>query len=177
MKNILILLCAFVLVGAGCLGSKIFSGNEVEGDWVLAFDLPQGWVMAKDYDATSPSALVNQEIDSSLSDIIIQSTEKAILEPGKQADYSLGLTENDFVSANYTYIRAFRLDGHRIIPSEAEDLGGGFSVISNDDGTSTYYLETDGGKYQFMVLQNGNGGGDAERVIFSAKEVTSHITE
>ncbi len=172
MKKIFLTLLAFVIVGAGCIGGGILSNKHISGDWVLTFDLPDGWVMTHDYDSGSATASLRTEIEPGFSDVVIQSTDKLILLNGKEPDLSKGLTDDDFISENYIYIRVLRLDERRVIPSEAKDLGNGFSFVELEAGEGVYYLQVGANKYQFIVEYNGQLIEDAEQVIFSAQEVT-----
>ncbi|MFA6522012.1 MAG: hypothetical protein WCT24_00215 [Patescibacteria group bacterium] len=186
MKKLLLALGSILLVGAGCFGGKTLLGG-VEGDWWLSFSLPEGWVMTRDYTANDPTSKLNRDLDSTLSDIMIQSTDKLVLSAGQTPDLSQGLTADQFVSENYTRIRVFHLDSHSIIPSEATDMGNGFKKLDLCAGTETctlegsaqyaYYFEQDGEKFKFTLEQNGQSIESAETVLTSAKLVTEFQNE
>jgi hypothetical protein len=168
MKNFhKLLVCAFAVmaIGAGCLG--IGGQSEATGPWWLAFDLPAGWGMYANYskNVTDPGAAT---IDRKLTDVILQSTSKPVVLPGKTA----GKDVSDFVDKDFTYIRVFRYDVNLTkIPSDAEDLGNGFYKLVNEKGT-TYYLKGQYGIYKFSTTQVGQELSVAEAVIMTAKEVT-----
>lgn len=172
MKQFFLAFTAIVLVltGAGCAASNLWSsmsGSEnVEGPWRLAFDLPEGWVMVKEYDEPRNEAITpSQTVSHDLETIILQSTEKAIVESGTPKD---SVSAETYVTSEYTMIRVDRLDARRVIPSNAEDLGNGFSVAEGK-----YYFQTSSGeKYQCVVTNNGGDENLAKTIILSAKLVT-----
>ncbi len=156
---------AVLAIGAGCLG---FGGKEeVTGHWWLSFDLPAGWGMYMNYskNTADPSAAV---IDRKVTDVVLQSTTKPVVLPGKSA----GSDVTDFVDKDFTYIRAFRYDVNLTkVPDEAEDLGNNFFKVVGEKGT-VYYLKGQYGIYKFTVTQVGQELSVAEQVILSAVEVT-----
>ncbi|MFA6130803.1 MAG: hypothetical protein WC730_00875 [Patescibacteria group bacterium] len=182
MKKLLIPLVGLLFLGAGCLGFGS-GGQAIVGDWWLNFSLPQGWVVTRDYRASDATAKLNTEIDSSLSDLVIQSTDKLILTSGQAADLSGGNTADQYINENYTAIRVFHLDARSIVPSEAEDIGDGFKKLDlcatsetcTYDGSSryVYYFETGVEKFKFTILQNGQTIDVAESTIKTAQLVTA----
>lgn len=160
----------FVLAGAGCAASGVLSSlsgdSNVEGKWKLAFDLPEGWVMVKEYDEPRTSAVTpSQEVTNDISTIILQNTSKAIVEGGLPQD---SVSPDTYVTSAYTMIRADRLDPRRIIPKDAENLGNGFFLAEG----KYYFQSSTGEKYQFVVTNNGGSEEMAKAIILSAKVVT-----
>ena len=152
----------FVLMGFGCGGG---SSPSEGGPWWLSFDLPSGWGMYANYskNIADPSTLT---IDRKMTDVVIQSTTKPIVLPGKSA----GKEVTDFVEKDFTHIRIYRYDVNLTkIPEDAEDIGNGFYKLSKDDKT-TYYLKGTYGNYKFVVTQEGQDMAKAEEVILTAKE-------
>lgn len=154
-------------IGAGCLG---FGGKAdvVAGPWWLSFDLPAGWAMYDNYskNVADPSVAL---IDRKVTDVVLQSTSKPVVLPGKSA----GTEVTDFVDKDFTFIRAFRYDVNLTkVPDAAEDIGNGFFKLVNDKGT-TYYLKGQYGIYKFVTTQVGQDISVAEKVILSAVEVTN----
>lgn len=176
---------ALVLLGAGCADRiPLISDPEpetVSGNWVLVFDLPEGWVMVEDYSEprTTP-AFPSLDVTHDQPDVIIQSTSKAIVAGGIAPDASVDAAT--YVSSDFTQIRAFHLDERRIVPSEAEDLGDGWYRLKLcEDGEDCtiygqhnydYYYVTETAKYKFSITTNGQDVSDAVDVIQSAQEVT-----
>jgi len=185
-QKILLSMLALLLAGVGC-----FSTNQEEvqdsvagsGEWNLAFELPDGWVMVPHYqnDVAIETA---SALDPSLSDVVLQSTEKNIwmsagTSPNEEQLLELG-GEDSVVYDDYTYIRVVEFAPNSVIPSEAEDLGDGFfRVMLCEDGGECqlggksnyeYYLETDDQKYRFYINQNNQDLSVAEEVILSAEE-------
>jgi len=172
MKNIFIslVLGVLVLAGAGCAASGMISSlsgdANVEGKWKLAFDLPEGWAMVKEYDEPRIDAVTpSQEITHDLSTVILQNTSKAIVEGGLPKDT---VSSDTYVTSAYTMIRADRLDPRRIIPKDAENLGNGFFLAEG----KYYFQSSTGEKYQFVVTNNGGSEETARAIILSAKVVT-----
>lgn len=170
-----------VLAGAGCAASNIFSSlsgsDVVEGKWRLAFDLPPGWVMVKEYDSPRKEAVTpSQDVTHDLATILLQSTEKAIVDHGTPG---ATVSTDTYVTSNYTEIRVDKLDTRRVIPSDATDLGKGFSYAEGK-----YYYQTESGeKYQFTVTasyENSVEGYDAlndstvKAIVLSARPVTKY---
>ncbi len=161
-----------VLAGGGCAASNFVSSivgdANVEGKWRLAFDLPEGWVMAKEYDEPRDTVVTpDQNVTHDLATVVLQSTEKAIVE-GSRPDAAT-VPENTYVVANYSSIRVDRLDERRIIPKDAEDLGNGFSTSEG----KYYFVSPSGEKYQFVITSDDKDLSDEIAVILSAKTVTA----
>ncbi len=159
-----------VLMGGGCAASGIVSsitGNgNVEGKWRLAFELPAGWVMVGEYDAPKTDPVIpSQDVTRDAATIMLQSTEKAIVESGVPENT---VSTETYVTSNYTFIRVDVLDARRVIPRDAENLGNGFFFAEEK-----YYFVTEAGeKYQFVISQNGGDDAVARAIILSAKPVT-----
>jgi hypothetical protein len=156
MKKFLLLIPALLLLGAGC---SFVANAPVEGKWQLAFDLPAGWIMAVPYEE---DGTVSQEVRRDDSEVWLQDTE------------TLAPTNK---------IEATKLDSHRALPTEREDLKNGFfrvkmceeggACTAGGHGNYDYYLATDEGNYKFEYF------GDlkvVEPIIKSAKRVT-HYTD
>jgi hypothetical protein len=169
MKKLLLSLGLLLAVGGGCVNVGDLTGNlggdkTVEGDWHLAFDLPSGWVMVEPYENPDVEAVVpNQEVDRDMTEVYLQSTDKAIVE-GETPDGEV-VPADTYVQEDFTQIRVTRLDTRRVIPSEAEDLGDGFFKLEDD-----FYLKTDDANYKFEI--RGDDRNRAEDVIMSAEVVT-----
>ncbi|MCH8049328.1 hypothetical protein IH979_01290 [Patescibacteria group bacterium] len=170
--KLLISALALVLIGAGCFGavtpSQEETPEEITGNWWLRFDLPEGWVMAPDY-GEGNAVPSSDSITPDMTDIVLQSTSKSIVIREVEPD----ILEEEVETENFTYIRVFRLAERRSIPDEVEDLGNGFYREKVSEGEYEYYLETDVGKYQFIIPQRKQELSVAEEVIFSAKQVTA----
>ncbi|MBU1126145.1 MAG: hypothetical protein ABH826_02470 [Patescibacteria group bacterium] len=181
MKKILLFAVSLALVGAGCLGG----GNKtVEGDWVLAFDLPKEWVMVAPYSLDSPIDLEKQ-IERTDSEVWLQSTPKLIYQssgfkPNDETIAEAGLDwDEDVVTQEYSQIVVTYLDSRRLIPEGAEDLGNGFykfKLCEDDEDCRIggaynyeYYLVTQDAKFKFQVSGEVN---KVEDIIFSAEETT-----
>jgi hypothetical protein len=178
MKKALFGLFILVLIGGGCVFNR-----PVEGDWFLAFDMPEGWVMVKSYMLGSEAIPINDAITRDISEIVIQSTSKGVYySTGSMPDELTLQRIGEIETENFSYIRVLKLDDRRIIPSDAEDLGDGFSKlkICDDGGECTaggrynydYYLQTENGKFQFLITLKGHDIDEAEDLILSAQEVT-----
>ena len=164
-----------VLLGAGCAGNG-GSTASVEGKWQLAFDLPQGWVMAKAYDENSLHDL-SQDVKHTETDVILQNTDKKICLAGD----ATCAADSAKIADGAVMIEATKLDSHRVLPSDREVLGDRFSRIKlcDDGGDCTkggkgnydYFLETDDGNYKFSYYGDSNA---AKNVITSAKVVTKY---
>jgi len=184
-KPIIYALCALLLVGFGCSSSPADdeTTSDTSSDWWLGFDLPEGWVMVRHY---SWDQLISEQepIDTSLTDVVLQSTDKNIIQssgwwPDDEQFEELG-GEDQFTGEDYTHIRVVRFASNSVIPSEAEDLGDGFYRVEmceeGEDctigGSSRYeyYLELEDNKYKFYISQRDQDLSVAEEVIFSAVE-------
>jgi len=175
---------ALVLVGGGCADNIPLIGgvDTVEGKWRLAFDLPQDWVMVEDYDSPRSEIVTpSLEVTRDLSDVIVQSTSKAIVSGGVSPDSEVA--EDSFIGSDFTQIHVYYLDERRIIPSEAEDLDGGWYRLklceAGEDCTiygqynyDYYLVAASGSKYKFSIITNNQDPQAAVAVIMSAKEVT-----
>lgn len=181
MKKLLLALGLLLAVGAGCVSlGKVGGTKTVEGDWYLAFDLPSGWVMTVPYQTPNTEPVTpSQTVDRGDNEVYLQSTGKALLIGGVAPEASV--PADSYVTLdNNMQIRVSRLDPHRAIPSEAEDLGHDFSRVKlceeGEDcqigGRSNYdyYFHTDSANYKFIVY--GDDVNQAENVIMSAQEVT-----
>jgi hypothetical protein len=170
MKKLLLSLCAMVLVvmGAGCI-PELGKNDGVKGDWYLAFDLPEGWIMAKEYDAPRDAAVTPvQEVDTSMKTIVLQSTNKAIVRNGQKPVETIAA--DTYVLENYSVIDVYKLDPRFVVSKNAEDLGNGFVTA---DGK--YFLTaSDGSRYQFVIKTNGQSEDVAKQIILSAKLVTDY---
>ncbi len=181
MKKIALFLLAFVFVGAGCASSL---GNKtVQGEWTLAFDLPEGWVMVQPYQPSDTPINLGGDIEPTDSEVVLQSTSAHILTGGVGIEEDRVSLFGDYLTVEdaWTQISVTKLDTRRVIPSEAEDLGDGFfkETVCEEGGECTqyaqsrfvYYLKTDAANYKFMVLQSNQDITVAEEVIFSAEVV------
>lgn len=179
MNKILIAASVFLLIGAGCLGigEKLSKKNQVSGDWMLAFDLPKNWVMVSPY-AEGGKVNLENKIEKNQNEIYLQNTSDSVwFGEGSSEDVSIKTVSEDVVQ-----ISVSKIDARRIVPSEAEDLGDGFSVVKlcEDDGTCRaggklnyeYYFVDGDDKFRFTVLEKGIDRVDIEKVIRSAKMVS-----
>lgn len=172
----------FLMLGVGCKpisqvatiddvpnsGVSVDKPAEVvSGSWYLTFNLPKDWVMVPQYDEGVQKDVTSVPVTSDMSDVIVQSTNKIIALTG-----SSELEKDSFVTDDYSYIRAFRLDKHSVIPAEATDLGNNFFKLEKGVN-ATYYLKGKGSNYKFVVYYDGVNLSEAEKVIVSAKEVTA----
>ncbi len=177
MKKAIFGLFALVLLGAGCMPAA-----TVEGDWFLAFDLPDGWVMVREYNMGGEAVPVDEGVSREISDIVLQSTSSHIYTSSVELDEEALAMTGEIVADHFTYIRVLKLDDRRVIPSESENMGDGFYKEDMCEGVESceleradryrYYFETDTSKYQFLVTQAGQEIEEAEGVILSATEVT-----
>lgn len=161
MKKIVLGLCSLVLIGAGCAPG---STQVADSDWWLALDLPEDWVMVAHYGDKVPDP-TSVAITSAMSDVVVQSTALPIELEGEQLDETI----EAFVSEDYTYIRIFRYDDRKVIPSEATDLGDGFYYDDSGEGES-YWYEGEYGKYRFHLTIDSQDRETASDVILSAQE-------
>ncbi len=152
-------------------GTSLVSDVKVEGVWHLAFDLPKGWVMVQQYGEDDDKKPTDGKIDNQMTDVVLQSTDKIVALTG-----SSELAEGTFVTDDYTYIRAFRMDKSSIIPAEAVDVGNGFSKLEKGVNL-TYYMKGEFANYKFVVYWDEQEQSVAEGVITSAKEVTDFVTK
>ncbi len=176
-KTLLVAAFSLVLVGAGCSGGEKTDNKVVEGDWILAFDLPEEWVMVAQYDATGDGINLEKEITRSDSDVVLQSTNQSILNGSGAVPDDLDM--ETVVTENFVEINATHLDARRVVPSEGEDLGNGFSKLKLcedggdcQNGSSSnyeYYYQTEEEKFKFTIDLNGRELTEAENVILSAQ--------
>src|SRR3989338_3277691 len=178
MKTILLAAFVLILAGGGCSGVA----NEVSGKWRLAFDMPEGWVMVKNYKQDSNSVPeLSEDVNRNLADVVLQSTSLPVYTGGIALDASVDA--NAYAMDDFAFIRAFRIDARRIIPSEAEDLGDGWFRVklceANEDCTiygahnyAYYYVAASGDKYMFTLTTVGRSADEAVDVIMTAKEAT-----
>lgn len=173
MKKLLVSSFLLVALGAGCVTSL---GGEVRGPWKLAFDLPQGWIMAAPY--TDGKYFNTQTITPDLSEVVLQSTDKPAL---REAELPDGADAATYVTTDFTRIRAMSLYAGTQVPESAEDLGDGFYKVTTCEGDACvdsispvqyYYVSPDGQKFKFFVIQEGQDLALAESIILSAKLVT-----
>lgn len=173
-----LMLGAMLLAGGGCSSSS--QTATVEGKWRLAFALPEGWAMVKEYNEPRKETVTpDQNVTHDLSTVIIQSTSKAVARTSTPATT---VPADTYVSSNFTKIVAYKLDPRRNIPSSATDLGNGFSqdtdvanVCTGDNvcRATFYYVTPNDEKYQFTVYTNMQSTDAARAVILSAQPVTS----
>jgi hypothetical protein len=169
MKKVFSIALALVLVGAGCTS---LGGNKVvTGDWTLAFDLPNDWVMVQPYQPSDTPINLEGDINPRDSEVILQSTANHILPAGSGEieEDRLGLF-GEVVTSDYLQISVLKLDPRRIIPSESEDLGDGFFK----DG-EVYYFDTGEEKYKFTIKADGLDESAAVDVIMTAQVVEETI--
>lgn len=176
-----------LIMGAGCLSGQ----REVTGDWYLAFDLPSDWVMVDDYNNPGSKAVeLDYDVDRIDSEVVLQNIDKPIV-------FSNGVTPEEsvpadsYVMTNGTRITVTHLDPRRVVPSEAEDLGDGFSQVKlcdeggecQRDGAHNYeyYFVQDANKFKFQVSTHAENKqtaiAEAESIIRSAKLVTQTETQ
>ena len=179
MKTIVLAALALVLLGGGCVGSP----SEVSGKWRLAFDLPEGWVMVKNYRQDSNSVPeLSEDVNRNLADVVLQSTSLPVYTGGIALDASVDA--NAYAMDDFAFVRAFRIDARRIMPADAEDLGNGWLRVKlcepDEDCTIygahnyTYYYEAPSGdKYMFNITTSGQTADQAITVIMSAEEVAA----
>ncbi|MEK7183029.1 MAG: hypothetical protein AAB776_00155 [Patescibacteria group bacterium] len=182
MKKVILALGLLLAVGGGCVSLGKLGGDKVvEGDWSLAFDLPSGWFMTAPYQSPNTEAVVpTQSVEKLDNEIYLQTTDKAILTGGVGAEASVPADSYVTLEGN-SQIRVSRLDPRRVVPSEAEDMGNGFSKVKLcDDGGECeiyghhnydYYLETEDAIYKFIVY--GQDINQIEDIIKSAEVVTA----
>lgn len=139
----------------------------VAGSWYLSFDLPKDWVMVAPYNEAVQNDITRAPVTSDMTDVVLQSTSKIVALTG-----SSDLAKETFVTDDYSYIRAFRLDKHAVIPAEAMDLSNGFFKLEKGVNV-TYYLKGKGSNYKFVVYWDNIDLALVEKVILSAKEVTA----
>ncbi len=180
MQKLFLSLGAVMLLGAGCL--NLGGDKVVSGDWYLAFDLPEGWIMADDYTAPSDERVdLDREISGEDNEIVLQNTDKPIIFGGIQPDEAV--PADSYVAGSGTRIDVTRLDARRLIPDEAEDLGDGFFKLKlcedNEDCTLggkdnyEYYFDAGTDKYRFEAYSSDNNQFDeVEDIIRSAQVVT-----
>jgi hypothetical protein len=176
-------LASITFLGAGCSVAGIpLISSQVSGNWYLSFEMPDGWIMAKPYSEPNEEAVtVSTDVNHTLNEVTLSSTSKAVVAGGVKPDDTVPV--DTYVSDDFSLIHVYRLDTHRIIPSEAEDLGGGFYRLKlcEDDGDCRlggrynyeYYLVTETGKYKFTIQERGQDEQNAIDIIMSAKEVTN----
>ena len=182
MKRLLLFLVSFSLIGAGCIAQEPKLQEAQAGDWYLAFDLPDGWVMSPQYklgeEDPSPS-----DVNRDLKDIVLQSTVKSVFtSSGMISEQASARVEaGEVITEDFVSIRVLKLDSRRVVPSEAEDLGDGFYKlqICEDGGECQlggqfnyqYYYVNGEDKYQFLIAYQGEAITQAEEVILSAVPV------
>ncbi len=160
MKKILLLLGVLALTGAGCL-------NQVKGDWYLAFDLPDEWVMVPAYsEGTMKVDLDGVNLDDD--EVYLQSSSLHMIYDDSEVPEEFVEEVGEVQREDMTRISVLRLSSRRHLPDGAEDLGRGFYK----SGDSYYFEAESGDKYLFTVEQIGQDISVAEDVIFSAEEVT-----
>ncbi len=183
MKNLLFAAAVvLVLGGFGCKtvepaavpdtsanGTSLKAEEKVEGVWHLTFNLPKDWVMVPQYAEDFEKPITSRPINSQLTDVVVQSTNKVIALTGHS-----DLPEGTFITDDYTYIRAFRMDKASIVPAEAEDIGNGFSRLVQGVN-ATFYMKGQYANYKFVVYRDNADLSVAENVVKSAKEVTDFV--
>lgn len=181
MKKLFFALSLLLVVGGGCLSLGRLGGPKiVEGDWYLAFDLPSGWVMTVPYQEPNTAKVVpSQSVDRSENEIFLQTTVIAIVNGGIKPGADVPI-ESYVPLTGQTQIKVSRLDPHRVVPEEAEDIGDGFFKVKlcEDGGDCQIYgrynydlyLKTDTANYKFIIY--GDDVSTAENIIKSAEVVT-----
>lgn len=179
MKKIILGLFVLLLMGAGCFGGG--QQQAVEGDWWLAFDLSDDWVMVRPYTPMN-GIYLEGVIDRELTDVYVQNTEGTIVYRGA-APESDEDTDEQYVTEDYTLIRVTHLDERRLLPRNAEELRDGFHRVYLCEGEEPgcvpgtgadydyYYVASNGAKFKFVINQEGQTLDVAEEIIFSAQEV------
>ena len=172
------MLGGMLLAGGGC--SSPSQTAIVEGKWSLAFSLPEGWAVVKEYNEPRKEAVTpSQDVTHDLPTVVIQSTSKAIV---RTSTPEATVLADSYVSSNFTKIVAYKLDPRRNVPSSATDLGNGFfqdadavNVCTGDNvcRATFYYVTANDEKYQFTVYTNMQSTDAARAVILSAQPVTS----
>lgn len=185
MKKLLLGFATLTLLGAGCAG--VLTGKPVTGEWALAFDMPEGWVMVQPYQASATPINIDGDIEATDSEVYVQSTSAHILTGGVGIEEDRASLFGDYLTYDdsWTQIQVLRLDPRRVIPGEAEDLGDGFfkETLCEEGGECTqygasrfvYYLKTEGTNYKFTVLSSNADMTDAEEVILSAQVVEETV--
>ncbi len=171
MKKILLSLgaLALVLMGAGCAWGSGAGGKDVSGSWYLSFTLPEGWIMAAEYDSPREATVTpSQEISQAMKVVVLQSTAKAIIRNGQKP--GADVAADSYVLEDYSVIDVYKLDPRFVISRSAEDLGNGFSFA---DG-KYFFTASDGSRYQFIIKTNGQSEDVAKQVILSATLVTDY---
>ena len=187
MKKVILGLGLLLAVGGGCVAGGLGGQKTVEGDWFLAFDLPNGWVMVDDYTMPYDQVVtLDHEVDRTDNTIAIQNVDKPIVfSAGAAPDENL--PKDSYVMGDATQIEVTQLDPSRRVPSEAEDLGDGFFKVElckagedcmlGGSDNYDYYFVTDNAKYKFHITSQAQTDHDkqldqAKDIIMSAKEVT-----
>lgn len=171
-----LMLGVMLLAGGGCSSGS----TTVEGKWRLAFNLPEGWAMVKEYNEPRKEVVTpSQDVTHDLPTVIIQSTSKAI---ARTSTPEATISTDTYVASNFSKIVAYKLDDRRKIPSSATDLGNGYyqdtdaaNVCTGDNicRATFYYVTSNEEKYQFTVYTNMQSTDAARAVILSAQPVTS----
>lgn len=125
--------------------------------------------MVPQYAEDFEKPITSRPINSQLTDVVVQSTNKVIALTGHS-----DLPEGTFITDDYTYIRAFRMDKASIVPAEAEDIGNGFSRLVQGVN-ATFYMKGQYANYKFVVYRDNADLSVAENVVKSAKEVTDFV--
>lgn len=176
MKKLLFAFALLLSIGAGCLP---VANKPVEGDWYLAFNLPEGWIMVEPYHIGDDTSL-ETDISRENSELVLQNSDKPLCQtsgaPCPEGSIPL---EGDLMR-----VRVMKLDSRRVLPENLEDLGKGFYRLKlcedNEDcriagaGNYEYYLKADDANYKFMYAGDTK---TAEKVIKSAKVVTKFTDE
>lgn len=182
-KALIVLVVGLAVAGFGCAeqpvasprtsenGTSLVAKEKVEGVWHLAFNLPSGWVMVPQYIEDSNKKPTDSTVDNQMTDVVLQSTDKTVALTG-----SSPLAEGTYVTDDYTYIRAFRLDKSSVIPAEAVDIGNGFSKFEQGVNV-TFYMRGEYANYKFVVYWDEQDLAVAQGVITSAKEVTDFVAK
>ena len=181
MKKFLLSFLSLALLGVGC--SSLGGQQVVQGQWTLAFDLPDGWVMVQPYQPADTPINVGGDINALDSEVVLQSTQQHILTGNVSIDEDREVLFGDYLTTDdaWTKISVLKLDNRRLIPSESEDLGNGFfkeTVCEEGEDCTVYntsrfvyYYHTDAAKYKFTVQQANADLQDAVDVIMTAQVV------
>ena len=189
MKKLLFVASLLLVLGAGCaVGVPKIHQPTVEGDWYLAFDLPNSWLAAKPYQEPDQKLVTPvTTISRTDNEIVLQNTDKAIVRSDRTPDAAVPADSYVRLGTDYAQIVVTRLDTRRVIPSEAEDLNNGFSKLKSCDPGGEcqkngrynyeYYLKTEVENYKFTLYGDVGQIEAMERIIKSAQVVTAPSQE
>lgn len=184
MKKIFLAVSVLLTLGAGCLTQGSNDSKTVSGNWFVNFNLPNDWVMVKEYEDPSDRVITpSRSVDTSNNDVFLQNTEKAILVSSTSPTEAVPGDSYVRLADGYVRIEVARLDPRRLIPDEAEALGNSFFKLKVcDDGGACqangrynyeYYLKSESASFKFIVYANQDQLEQAEKVILSGQLVTN----